>query len=122
MGQSHLQERGMFRTGKTKQRVLSVKTPGWQHCDTCGQLHKTAPCGNRETLHYKEEAGNSSPSKYGYLDGVSLPKTVNEELNISVHQNAEGKVKNAQAALESLKKKYNICPSTIPHSVSATVT
>ena len=31
-------------------------------------------------LYYRKKNGNSSPSKYGYLDGVSLPKTVNDRL------------------------------------------
>ena len=33
---------------------------------------------------------------------------VNKELNISEHQVAEGKVKDAKTALKSLRKKYNI--------------
>ena len=81
MGQSHLQERGVFRTGKTKQRVLSVKTPGWQHCDARGQLHKTAPCGNSETLHYREEL----PNEFNESEEIGISKGIARCIRALMH-------------------------------------
>jgi len=100
----------MFRTGKTKQRVLSVKTSGWQRCDACGQLHKTAPCGNRETLHYREENGNSSPPEYGYLDGVSLPNEFNEILQDAMMFRLIQISEESRKLSESFKAEHNSVP------------